>query len=35
MSQKLQVKNRELVVFLKKDDFFDNTLSEKVKKIRL
>ena len=33
MSQKLQVKNRELVVFLKKDDFFDNTLSEKVKKI--
>ena len=33
MSQELQVKNRELVVFLKKDDFFDNTLLEKVKKI--
>lgn len=31
MSQELQVKNRELVVFLKKDDFFDNTLLEKEK----
>ena len=33
MSQEKQNKNRELVVFLKKDDFFDNTLLEKVKKI--
>jgi len=33
MSQESQVKNRELVVFLKKDDFFEKTLSEKVKKI--
>lgn len=31
MSQKLQFKKRELVVILKKDDLFDNTLSEKVK----
>jgi hypothetical protein len=33
MSQEPQVKNIELVLFLKKDDFIKNTLSEKVKKI--
>lgn len=33
MSPETQVKSSELVVFLKKDEFFEDTLSEKVKKI--
>ena len=33
MSQETQVKNSELVVFFQKDEFFEDTLSEKVKKI--
>lgn len=33
MPQESQVKNRELVVFLEQGDFFENSLSERVKKI--
>lgn len=33
MSQKTQIKNRELVVFFQEDEFFEDSLSEKVKKI--
>jgi hypothetical protein len=33
MSQKTKIKNGELVVFFQKEEFFEDTLSEKVKKI--